>query len=361
MISALVAAGVSVPLTLQLADRQVAAQDPVTTQLNLPAADDTAPGTTPVEPAAPPSSITSDTVADVAEAVLPSVAVVETSQGGQPVSSGSAVVFRSDGYLVTNNHVVQDADALQVRLFDGRSLPAEVVGTASTFDLAVLRVDVDDLIVPGYAESDPRVGETAIAIGAPFGFNSTVTSGIVSATGRTLADPASNTQLVDLVQTDAAINPGNSGGALVNAAGQVIGLNTAIVGGRTNDGVGFAVPTSSVVRIADQLIDQGFFEYAQLGVSGDDLQPVQAEQLGLETTNGAYLGEVLRGSGAEEAGLQIGEVVTAIDGEPINSMSDLSATIRQHNPDDTITLDVVGTDGQTRTVDVTLGGVRTND
>jgi putative serine protease PepD len=360
VVSALVAAGVTVPLTLSLAGDEAPPADQVSTRpVSLPA--DQAPAQTPVQPSAPASGMTSDTIADVAEAVLPSVAVVETFAGGQPLGSGSAVVFRSDGYLVTNNHVIEDAGTIQVQLTDGRNLPAEVVGTASTFDLAVLQVEATDLAVPGYADEDPRVGETAIAIGAPFGFNSTVTSGIVSALGRTLTDPASGTALVDLVQTDAAINPGNSGGALVNAAGQVIGINTAIVGGGTNDGVGFAVPTSIVVRVGEQLIDQGFFEYAQLGVQGGDLLPAQAEQLGLSTTNGAFVAEVLPGSAADAAGISGNEVIIAIDGEPVTGMSDLSAGIRGHNPGDVVELEVVDDRGETRTVEVTLGGVRTND
>lgn len=361
LVAAVVAATVTVPLTLRLADD--AAQDNVeisTQPINLPAQEDTPPDTPAVQPPAPASGMTSDTVAEVAEAVLPSVAVVETVGAPTGPGSGSAVVFRQDGYLVTNNHVVTGAGEVRVRLFDGRSLPAEVVGTASQFDLAVLQIDADDLVVPAYAEEDPRVGETAIAIGAPFGFNSTVTAGIVSATGRSLPT-GPNESLVDLVQTDAAINPGNSGGALVNAAGQVIGLNTAIVGGGTNDGVGFAVPTSVVVRVGEQLIEQGYFEYALLGVKGGDLQPAQAEQLGLETTNGAFVTEVVPSSGADDAGITANEAITAVDGEPVRSMSDLSATIRGLDPGETITLEVVGTDGQTREVDVTLGGLRTND
>ena len=355
LVGALVAVAVAVPTTLALAPDAAdqAANAPVT-PVNAP--QDTPQDETPVAPAAPPASMTTDTVADVAEALLPSVAVVETNTG-----SGSAVVYRADGFLITNNHVIAGARDVRVRLTDGRTRDATVVGTAASFDLAVLQIDADDLMVPEYADGDPRVGETAIAIGAPFGFDSTVTSGIVSALGRTLSDPISNVSLVDLVQTDAAINPGNSGGALVNAAGQVIGINTAIVGGGTNDGVGFAVPTSTVLRVADQLIEQGFFEYALLGVTGGDLQPAQAEELGLETTNGAYIGEVVPDSAADDAGIVPGDVVVAIDGDDVTSMSDLSAAIRGYGPDDVVTVTLYGADGRTREVEVTLGGVRTND
>lgn len=361
LVGALVAVGVAVPVTLALAPDEAtqATDDPQVTSVMAPA--DTPDDETPVVPDAPATGMTTDTVADVADALLPSVAVVETATAaGQQIGSGSAVVYRADGYLVTNNHVIDGAAQVRVRLPDGRTRAAEVVGTAANFDLAVLRIEADDLVVPAYAGEDPRVGETAIAIGAPFGFDSTVTAGIVSALGRTLSDPVGPT-LVDLVQTDAAINPGNSGGALVNAAGQVIGINTAIVGGGTNDGVGFAVPTSTVLRVADQLIEQGFFEYALLGVSGADLQPAQAEELGLDTTNGAYIGEVVPDSAADDAGIVAGEVVVAIDGDPVDSMSDLSAAIRGYAPDDRVTITVVGPSGETRDVEVVLGGVRTND
>ena len=364
LVAALIAAGLTVPLTLSLSGAgEEVADGPSTQTIALPAEDDVADDETPTQPAAPAAGMTSDTVADVAEAVLPSVAVVETAVAGRQVGSGSAVVFREDGYLVTNNHVIETADDIRVRLVDGRVLDATVIGTAADFDLAVLQVGATDLTVPGYAEGDPRVGETAIAIGAPFGFNSTVTSGIVSATGRTLNDPASQTSLVDLVQTDAAINPGNSGGALVNASGQVIGLNTAIVGGGTNDGIGFAVPTSSVVRIGDQLIEQGFFEYAQLGVGTvpGGLTPEIAEQRGIDTTNGALVGEVNPQSAADDAGIVPGDIVISIADEDIDGFDDLAATIRGMNPGDTVSLEVIDEAGETRSVDVVLGGVRTND
>jgi S1-C subfamily serine protease len=335
-----------------------------TQPVNLPAPPDDEDGSSSQAPA---SDMTSDTVADVAEAVLPSVAVVTVFAGGSatPDGSGSAVVFREDGYLVTNNHVIDGAGRIEVLLTDGRTFDAEVIGTASQFDLAVLQIDAEDLDVPAYAEEEPRVGETAIAIGAPFGFNSTVTSGIVSALGRSLSDPRSGITLVDLVQTDAAINPGNSGGPLVNAAGEVIGINTAIVGASgANDGIGFAVPTSTVVRIGGQLIEQGFFEYAQLGVgtqSGLRITPEVAEQRGLETTNGALVGEVVPGSGADDAGIRPGDIIVAIDGEPIEDFADLSAAIRGMDPGATVELEIVDEAGERRTVTVTLGGVRTND
>ncbi|HUG86159.1 MAG TPA: trypsin-like peptidase domain-containing protein [Euzebya sp.] len=359
--------GITVPLTLALTDRAAVESVQATAQpINLPAEDapPTDTDTTPTQPDAPTSDITSDTVADVAEAVLPSVAVVTTSAGGTPQGSGSAVVFREDGYLVTNNHVIDGAGSIEVLLTDGRTFTADVVGTASQFDLAVLQIDATDLHVPAYADGDPRVGETAIAIGAPFGFNSTVTSGIVSALGRSLSDPATQTQLVDLVQTDAAINPGNSGGALVNAAGQVIGINTAIVGASgANDGIGFAVPTSSVIRVGEQLIEQGFFEYAQLGVAGASgrITAEVAEQRGLETTNGALVGEVVPGSGADDAGVRAGDIIVRIDDTEVTEFADLSAAIRGMDPGATVELELVTADGETRTVQVELGGVRTND
>ena len=362
VVAAVVAAGVSVPVTLALDDdRPAETADGGGAELQetgLPeqapedeaAADRPSTGT--------PEEMTSTTVAEVAERVLPSVALVQVIEpgSGRPIGSGSGVVYREDGYLVTNNHVVEDAPSLEVGLPDGRVLAAEVVGRAPAFDLAVLRVDATDLPVPAYAEEDPQVGETAIAIGSPFGLDSTVTSGIVSALGRSLPESADVT-LTDLIQTDAAINPGNSGGALVNARGEVIGINTAILSpSQSNAGIGFAIPTSTVTRVADQLIERGYAEVGLLGVRGTDITGQIAAQYGLDTTNGAVIVEVVPGSAAAEGGLVAGDIITAVDGEQVSSMSELTAII-QARPGEQVTFDVLNTDGE-RQVQVTLDSVR---
>ena len=290
---------------------------------------------------------------DVAAAVLPSVAFVQT-----PTGTGSAVAYRADGYLVTNSHVIAGATDVQVRLPDGRVLDADIVGAAEDFDLAVLRVDATDLPAASFQTTRPQVAAPVLAIGSPFGLDSTVTSGIVSAVGRSLTAPGGVT-LDDLVQTDAAINPGNSGGALVDLSGQVIGVNTAIISASgASDGVGFAVAADVVVRVADQMIDQGYVEFGRLGVEGADVTAELADTYGLSTVHGAVVVAVVPGSAADRDGLLVGDVVVAADAEPVTSMSDLSAAVRRHGPGELIELDVRRHDGTSALVAVTLDGIR---
>ena len=284
----------------------------------------------------------------IAAAVLPSVAKVDVA--GPVPGSGSAVVFRDDGYLVTNDHVVGDAQQVRVTFGDGQPHTAEVVGTASFTDLAVIKVDVTSLPTPVYASEPPPVGRLAVAIGSPFGLDATVTAGIVSALDRELS--AENVVLSGLIQTDAAINPGNSGGALVDDEGRVIGINTAILSSsRTNSGVGFAIPSSIVVPIAEKVIADGDVVPAFLGINGDDVTPEVAERFG--TTAGAVAVRVLEGTPAAEAGLREGDIITGIDGTQIESMIELSSQIQRRSPGQTVTLDVVR-DGEELQVDVTL-------
>ena len=355
LVAAVVSAGVAVPVTLAVAPDEAAAptaaapsasQDAAAQEVAAQSA-----GAAPAVPTMAPGGI-----AAVAERTLPSVARVDVASR-QAQGSGSAVIYREDGYLVTNNHVVEGADEVQITLPDGTVWAADVVGTDPTSDLAVLRIEADDLPVPPYAEREAIVGETTIAVGSPFGLDSTVTAGIVSALGRSL--PGEESLLVDLVQTDAAINPGNSGGALLDAEGNVIGINTAIYS-RTGSfaGIGFAVPVTTVRRVADQLIDQGFVEFAQLGIQGGAVAPQVAEEYGLATSRGALVVDVVEGSAADEAGLEAGDIITAVDGEEVTSMADLTARIRERSPGDSIALDVVREDGQEERVEATLGGMR---
>ncbi|HVM00479.1 MAG TPA: trypsin-like peptidase domain-containing protein [Egibacteraceae bacterium] len=296
-------------------------------------------------------------LAEVAEAVLPTVARVDVLGAPGP-GSGSAVIFRADGYLLTNNHVVEGAQQVRVTLPDGTPRDAEVVGTDPASDLAVLRAEgATDLPVPDFAESPPRVGETTVAIGSPFGLEGTVTAGVVSALNRSV--PTSRAPLVDLIQTDAAINPGNSGGPLVNDRGQVIGINTAIISGTgTNVGLGFAIPSTTAVPIAEQLVEQGFVEHARLGVRGQDVDPVVAELYGLRVTEGALVVEVEPGGPAERAGVTAGDIITAVDGDPVDSMASLVGLIRRYSPGDEVALTVVRGEDE-RTVDVELGAAPT--
>ena len=340
-IAAVVGGGVAVPVTLAVEDDPTASVPATTTSVeDLGARSETAPGLA-----------QAGGVAAIAADVSPSVARVDVvAQRGR--GSGSAVVYREDGYLLTNNHVIDGANRVQITFPDGAEEDAEVVGTDPRSDLAVLKVDRVDLPVPDFATEDPEVGVTAVAIGAPFGLEGSVTAGIVSALGRSVSTPGA--PLVDLIQTDAPINPGNSGGALVDADGRVMGINTAILspsGG--NNGIGFAIPLRTAQAVADQLIDNGTVEHAFLGVQGTTVDPQVAEQYGLATDEGAVIAAVTPDSPADEAGLRQGDIVIAVDGEEVASMADLAGRIGTRQPGDRVELEVVRA-GETITLDVEL-------
>ncbi|MGY1770412.1 S1C family serine protease [Blastococcus sp. SYSU D00813] len=310
-----------------------------------------------------PENATAVTAA--AAKATPSVVTVYVSSGSSS-GSGSGVVLTSDGYVVTNNHVVTldsstDTATVQVRTSDGTLYDATVVGTDPTSDLAVLRLDgASDLTPAEFADSDEvQVGDLAVAIGAPLGLSDTVTDGIVSATDRAVATGSTqdDATVIDALQTDAAINPGNSGGALVDAAGQVIGINTAIAtvasgapgqsGQSGNIGVGFAIPSNTAQRIAEEIIADGTADTTYLGVSA---RTDGSEEVG----TGAQVVSVQPGSPAAAAGLAAGDVVTAVGDRPITTSTELTAAVRGHAPGEQVTL-TVERDGQTTTVDVTLG------
>ncbi|CAN5887178.1 trypsin-like peptidase domain-containing protein [soil metagenome] len=287
-------------------------------------------------------------VPEIARTLLPSVAQVETPRG-----AGSAVIYRADGYLVTNNHVIADSDQVQVILADGQRRDAEIVGKAGPplSDLAVLKIADDDLPAATFTDEIPEIGSTAVAMGSPFGLNATVTAGVVSATDRELQ--AGNESLGGLIQTDAAINPGNSGGALADDRGRIIGINTAILSGSgTSSGVGFAVPSASVVALADQLIERGSVTPGFLGIEGQPVSPETAEAFGVP--EGAVIIGVTPDSGADEAGLRAEDVIVSLDGEQIDSMLGLSSRVIVHQPGDEITIGFVR-NGQEREATVTLG------
>ncbi len=279
-------------------------------------------------------------VADVADTLSPSVVQVETDTG-----LGSGVIYRSDGYIITAAHVVSRARQVTVRLADGTRLPGEVVGTDQNSDVAMIRVDGDDLPAAPIGDSDQvRTGQMAIAIGSPWGLEGSVSSGVISSVRRTVtgSDGIART----MIQTDTPINPGNSGGALADRQGRVVGINNAIYtlsGG--SDGVGFAIPINTAISVADRLIAGEEIRTAFLGVTGID--PTSG-------TVGALLTGVVADSPAEEAGLQVGDLITAYNGRPIESMTDLAAAVRTDQPGDQVTLTIRrGDDEITR--DVTLG------
>ncbi|MBF0559344.1 MAG: DegQ family serine endoprotease [Nitrospirae bacterium] len=241
-------------------------------------------------------------------------------------SLGSGVIVDKDGYILTNNHVIKDADEITVRLSDKREFKGKVVGTDPKTDLAVIKIGSDHLPVIKLGDSEKlKVGETVIAIGNPFGLNQTVTSGIVSATGRANVGIA---DYEDFIQTDAAINPGNSGGALVNVRGELVGINTAIFstsGGY--QGIGFAIPSSMAKVVLDNLINKGKVVRGWLGVS---IQPVTqdlAKQFGIKDEKGALVADVVEDSPAEKAGLQRGDVIIEYDGKDVSDPSTLRNSV----------------------------------
>lgn len=239
----------------------------------------------------------------------------------QSLGSG-VIVDAQNGYILTNNHVIAKANEITVRLNDGRTLSAEVVGTDPESDVAVLKIDADNLTAISMGNSEHlRVGDFVLAIGSPFGLGQTVTSGIVSALGRSGLGIEG---YEDFIQTDASINPGNSGGALVNLRGELVGINTAILsrsGG--NIGIGFAIPINMADAIMDQLIEHGEVRRGLLGVHIQDLTPELAEAFGIEATQGAVVTRVVPDSAADEAGIESGDVVVAVNGETITNAADL--------------------------------------
>jgi S1-C subfamily serine protease len=310
-----------------------------------------------------PENATTATAA--AAKAAPSVVTIYVA-GSSGSGSGSGVVLTEDGYVLTNNHVVEPAGAggaVQVRTSDGTLFDADVVGTEPTADIAVVRIeDASGLTPATFADSDGvQVGDVAVAIGAPLGLSNTVTDGIISATNRAvnLGSTGNDNTVIDALQTDAAINPGNSGGALVNGAGEVIGINTAIAtvagglpGGSEqsgNIGVGFAIPSNTAERIATELIEDGEAKRALLGVSA-----TTEGDSGSAVGRGARVVSVEPGSAAADAGLRAGDVITAIDDRPVTNSTELTAAVRSRTPGEEVTL-TVQRDGGSETVEVALG------
>lgn len=266
---------------------------------------------------------------------------------------GSGVIFKSDGYIVTNNHVINGAKELIVSLSDGRTMRGKVIGADEVTDLAVVKIDAKDLPTAAFADSDQIVvGEPAIAIGNPMGleFKGSVTSGVVSALNRTLDNSDSR---VKLLQTDAAINPGNSGGALVNADGEVIGINSVKLAASGVEGMGFAIPSNTVQSVIKELMDKGYVARPYLGVSVFDPETAARFGYSLDIDKGVYIFKLVLGGPSDKAGLQRGDIILKADGEEVNSVSDLRAKVSAHKVGDTITLTIDRNDHE-RTVDVTL-------
>jgi serine protease Do len=265
---------------------------------------------------------------------------------------GSGFIVSADGIVLTNAHVVDGANEVTVKLTDRREFRAKVLGTDPATDVAVLRIDAKNL--PAVKFGDPartRVGDWVVAIGSPFGFENSVTAGIVSAKGRSLPGDA----YVPFIQTDVAVNPGNSGGPLFNMAGEVIGINSQIYsrsGGY--QGLSFAIPADVVQRVKDQIVATGRAAHARLGVVAQPVDQALAQSFGLERTQGALIAEVVPGSAADKAGLQTGDVVLKFNGKPVSESGELAAMVGQASPGDKVQLEIVR-EGSRREVSATLG------
>ena len=273
---------------------------------------------------------------------------------GGSVGSG-VIVDAGNGYILTNNHVVDEAGDIIVTLTDRRELRAELVGGDDKTDIAVLKVDARNLTELGLARDDStKVGDYVVAIGNPFGLGHTVTSGIVSALGRDL--PGSD-RYQDFIQTDASINPGNSGGALVNSKGELIGINTAIIsrsGG--NNGIGFAVPTKMARSVMDQLVETGEVRRGRIGVNIQNITPDMKEAFELSTLDGALISNVVDGSAGDKAGLKSGDIVIEFDGEAIQDSTDLRNSVGLLQPGTRTDITYLR-DGVRRTTKITLGAL----
>ncbi len=311
-------------------------------------------------PTATPFVLTSDAVTvdtaitQVVEHVGPAVVTVIAQlpdrlsafglvSGGQ--STGSGIIISPDGYLVTNNHVVEDGVEFSVVLANGEEIPATLQGRDQFSDLAVLKIDIKPPAVAAFGNSDAlKPGETVIAIGSPLGdFRNTVTVGVISATGRTL-DTGQGYLMQDMIQTDAAINQGNSGGPLVNLAGQVVGINTLILrtgsGGNVVEGLGFAIPSNTVQAVAEQLIAHGVVARPYLGIRWQAITPRIARIYDLPVEWGIFVTEVQPGSPAEQAGLQAGDIIERINGVQLDDQHPYINTLFKYQAGETVTLDV---------------------
>lgn len=273
--------------------------------------------------------------------------------------TGSGVILTADGYIVTNNHVVENADELTVKLNDNQEYKARIIGTDATTDLALIKVEAKNLSPITVGSSDKlKLGEWVLAIGNPFSLTSTVTAGIVSAKARTLGAKAGSIE--SFIQTDAAINPGNSGGALVNAEGELVGINTMIMSQTGSySGYGFAIPTSIMNKVIEDLKNYGTVQRALIGIRGTevrnqiDAEKEQGRTPDYGTVNGIYVTEVTADGAAEEAGLRKGDVITAIDGKEIQKFGELQESIVNHRPGDKVKVTYLR-DKKEHTVTLTL-------
>lgn len=266
---------------------------------------------------------------------------------------GTGVIVSEDGYIITNNHVVADADDVTVTLFDDRTFDAEVIGTDEKTDLAVLKIEGDDLLAAKLGDSDEiQVGDWVVAMGNPFGLSQTLTVGVVSAKGRANVGIA---DYEDFIQTDAAINPGNSGGPLVTLNGEVVGINTAIAtrsGGY--QGIGFAIPSNMVRHVMDAIIEDGSVVRGWLGVTIQDLTDDLARSFGFDGTDGVLIGDVVDGGPADKAGLECGDIIIKYDGRSVDNMNEVRNRVAETKPGTKVDVEIFR-DGDRKTIAVEIG------
>jgi serine protease DegQ len=328
---------------------------------------------------AAPGTLTPGSYRQASQRAMPSVVNIFTSKEAKPASPevledpllrkffgdrgddsddkqsslGSGVIVSSQGYILTNNHVVESADEIEVALADGRTTTAKVVGTDPETDLAVIKIDLPNLpaITLGHAD-EASVGDVVLAIGNPFGVGQTVTMGIISALGRS---HLGINQFENFIQTDAAINPGNSGGALIDTNGNLLGINTAIYS-RTGGslGIGFAVPMTTAKTVMESIINTGHMVRGYIGVEPQDITPELAESFGLTRKTGAIIAGVIKSGPADKAGLKPGDILVAIEGKPITDSTDMTNLIAQLQPGSKAKLTVLRKTQET-TVEATIG------
>jgi Do/DeqQ family serine protease len=268
------------------------------------------------------------------------------------IGTGSGVIITEDGYIVTNNHVIQDATELEVTLNNNKSYKAKLVGTDSKMDIALLKIEADEkLPYTVFGDSDEiKVGEWVLAVGNPYNLNSTVTAGIISAKARNLA----NDGIQSFIQTDAAVNPGNSGGALVNTRGELIGINTMISSPTGSyAGYSFAVPSNITRKIIEDLMQFGNVQRGVLGIEGGEMNSNYAKEIGVKETQGFYINKVTKNSGAEKAGLQKGDIIVQLDDKKINGFAELTAYINTKRPNDVVQVRIIR-DEKEKTIQVKL-------
>lgn len=270
------------------------------------------------------------------------------------IGTGSGVIISPDGYIITNNHVIENAVQLEVTLNNNKTYKAEIIGSDSKTDIALIKIDADDDLpfIPFADSNNVKVGEWVLAVGNPFNLTSTVTAGIVSAKARDLNEFDSNPQ--SFIQTDAAVNRGNSGGALVNTQGQLVGINTAITS-ETGSYVGysFAVPSNTARKVVEDIMEYGNVQRAMLGITGGSLDSRTADQVGVSETEGIYVSSVEKGSGADKGGIQKGDIIKKIDGFKMAKFSDLSGYLGSKRPDDIVNVTILR-GGDEKVIPVTL-------